>query len=69
MSQRNSQNPIRKETSFKRERSRYIRGVAKQDGKVRGAIPCPSCGADVPPKPGFRMRSLKCPKCGAPVHK
>jgi len=29
------------------------------------AARCPSCGAEIPPKPGFRLSALKCPKCGA----
>jgi hypothetical protein len=30
---------------------------------------CPSCGAEIPSKPGFRLSALKCPKCGAPAVK
>lgn len=30
---------------------------------------CPACGAEVQPKPGFRISSLKCPKCGASMAK
>lgn len=30
---------------------------------------CPKCQAEVPPKPGFRVSSLKCPKCGAAMGK
>lgn len=28
---------------------------------------CPSCGTEVPSKPGFRTSALKCPKCGTQV--
>lgn len=67
MSQRNSQNPVRKELSFKKAGSKFI----GTDGgsKAPGAMTCPACGEHVPPKPGFRMKSLKCPKCGAAMHK
>lgn len=67
MSQRNSQNPVRKELSFKKDSERFI---GNEDGrKGQGAMTCPSCGEHVPPKPGFRMKSLKCPACGAAMHK
>jgi hypothetical protein len=66
MSQRNSQNPVRKELSFKKEGSKFIGADGR---KVPGSMTCPACGEEVPPKPGFRMKSLKCPKCKAAMHK
>jgi len=67
MSQRNSQNPVRKELSFKKEISKFVGNPDSR--KVPGTMTCAACGEDVPPKPGFRMKSLKCPKCGAAMHK
>ena len=68
MPQRNGQNPIKLQKKF---------GQDKNSGSASGgrslssnaAGHCPSCGAEVPPKPGFRLSSLKCPKCGASLGK
>jgi Zn finger protein HypA/HybF involved in hydrogenase expression len=68
MSQRNGQNPVRMERTFKKERGKF-KGASDQIVKAPGTMQCPACGADVPPKPGFRMQSLKCPKCGTAMRK
>jgi len=68
MSQRNGQNPIRMDKNFKQSHRKFINTTSGQ-AKPAGTLQCPACQADVPPKPGFRMQSLKCPKCGAAVHK
>jgi hypothetical protein len=41
------------------------RGLAAGDKLAGASGRCPSCGAEVPAKPGFRFSALKCPKCGA----
>lgn len=69
MSQRNGQNPVRMEKTFKKEHESYLGDAASRKLKASGVMRCPTCKADVPPKPGFRMSSLKCPKCGAAMHK
>jgi uncharacterized protein (UPF0212 family) len=68
MPQRNGQNPIRMEKTFKQARNKFVQ---TNSGQIRtaGMMQCPACKADVPPKPGFRMQSLKCPKCGTAMHK
>jgi hypothetical protein len=69
MSQRNGQNPVRMEKSYKKESEKFIGNTTGRSGKAPGTTQCPSCGEDVPPKPGFRTLSLKCPKCGKPLRK
>lgn len=66
--QRNGQNPIKSEIVTKggAPAASPAGGQARSGG---GALRCPSCGAEVPPKPGFRPSSLKCPKCGSPLGK
>lgn len=69
MSQRNGQNPVRSENNFKKESRRFIGSALDRNDRGTGMMQCPSCKAKVPPKPGFRIKSLKCPKCGAAMHK
>lgn len=68
MPKRNGQNPIRMDKNFKQARGTFG-NVASGQTRTTGTISCPECKADIPPKPGFRVKSLKCPKCGAPLHK
>lgn len=69
MSQRNSQNPVRKEKSFRAAHDKYVSAASEHHNQAGGMLQCPECKADVPPKPGFRIQSLKCPKCGAGMRK
>jgi len=64
MPQRNGKNPIRTSRVFGQSfgKSFETPGQHKTSGEAGGI--CPSCKAEVPPKPGFRFSSLKCPKCG-----
>jgi len=66
--QRNGQNPIRAEKTFKQGRGRFNPGEFSQN-HTPGSMTCPACKAEVPPKPGFRMSSLKCPACGTAMRK
>lgn len=45
------------------------KGGNLHDQSGRSAGVCPKCKAEVPPKAGFRVSSLKCPKCGAAMGK
>lgn len=68
MPMRNSQNPI-KASNFGQGGS-HLDDPANIHGKPKsGVAHCPSCKAEVPPKPGFRFSALKCPKCGASMSK
>lgn len=64
MPQRNSQNPTKAIRDLGVNVKNLKGGVNKKRPSAGGGK-CPSCGAEVPPKPGFRFSSLKCPKCGA----
>jgi hypothetical protein len=66
--QRNGQNPIRKVGNYEHGGGKTS-GPSSAGGRAAGAGICPSCGAEVPPKPGFRFSSLKCPKCGTSMGK
>jgi hypothetical protein len=61
--QRNGQNPIKATGVF--EKGVGAAGTAGQAPAKKGALHCPKCSAEVPPKPGFRPSALKCPKCGS----
>ncbi len=69
MPQRNGQNPIKSGNQFGKGG-----GTGKDPGNFHeksksAAGHCPGCGAEVPPKPGFRFSALKCPKCGMAMSK
>ncbi|MFH1379971.1 MAG: hypothetical protein ABII23_06810 [bacterium] len=64
MPQRNSHNPIKAVWDFG-TRGKNLKDGANTKPQSTGGGHCPSCGAEVPPKPGFRFSSLTCPKCGA----
>jgi hypothetical protein len=64
MPQRNGKNPIKSERSFGKGGG-HLSDPANVHGNPKNAAGlCPSCKAEVPLKPGFRLSSLKCPKCG-----
>ncbi|MFH1369186.1 MAG: hypothetical protein ABII64_08680 [Elusimicrobiota bacterium] len=67
MPQRNGQNPIRAVKVGGQQGIKTNDGIIPQDKSNTGI--CPACKAEVPPKPGFRLSSLKCPKCGASMAK
>jgi len=69
MPQRNGQNPVRMGKTSISERDKRIRSASERALKASGTMQCPACKEEVPPKPGFRMRSMKCPKCGAAMLK
>ena len=68
MPQRNGQNPTRAAKNIDHFANSSGHGSGSQQ-KSSGAGICQACGAEIPPKPGFRLSSLKCPKCGAPAGK
>ena len=69
MPQRNAQNPVKSGKNFGRGGGR-LNDAANIHGKPSNPSGiCPSCDAEVPPKPGFRFSSLKCPKCGTSMAK
>ncbi|OGS02747.1 MAG: hypothetical protein A2339_00345 [Elusimicrobia bacterium RIFOXYB12_FULL_50_12] len=63
MPARNGQNPIRAVRNFEHGVSKGSDTMSVH-GKTVNHI-CPACKTEVPPKPGFRLSSIKCPKCGA----
>lgn len=65
--QRNGQNPIRAVKFGDNQGIKTNDGITPQGKSNAGT--CPKCGAEVPPKPGFRFSSLKCPKCGSSMGK
>lgn len=65
MPQRNGQNPIRAAKSFGHTGNKFNDPVNPQAKNAGAAVTCPACKTEVPPKPGFRLSSLKCPGCGA----
>jgi hypothetical protein len=70
MPQRNGQNPIRAVKNFGHAGSnKFNDKLAGQPNVSDVAGKCPSCNTEIPPKPGFRLSSLKCPKCGTPAVK
>ena len=67
--QRNGQNPIKSAKDFG-PGGRSFKNVSNAQVKSSAAAGiCPSCKAEVPPKPGFRLSALKCPKCGTSMSK
>jgi uncharacterized protein (UPF0212 family) len=66
--QRNGQNPIRSDKTFKTAHGKFNHTTSAQ-ARSAGMMQCPACKEEVAPKPGFRMLSQKCPKCGAAMHK
>jgi len=67
--QRNGQNPTRAVRTF-------VHGSKNASGAPAASIHgenvtmvCPSCKAEIKPKPGFRVSSVKCPACGIPAVK
>ena len=64
MPQRNSHNPTKAIRNFG-DRGKNLKDGVNTKAPPTGGGHCPSCSAEVPPKPGFRFSSLKCPKCGA----
>lgn len=62
--QRNGQNPIRSAKLFDHASAKPADAAApvKHGGPH---LVCPACKTEIPPRPGFRVSSLKCPKCGA----
>ena len=68
MPQRNGKNPIKLARDFE-PTGKNSDNALNTHAKSNVAGHCPSCGAEVPPKPGFRFSSLKCPKCGASMGK
>lgn len=69
MPQRNGQNPIRAARPFGQNGSKFDETLPVHGKHAVAAGLCPSCNTEVPPKPGFRISSLKCPKCGTPLGK
>ncbi len=68
MPQRNGKNPI-KSVRVGQPGSGFNNLTGSQTKSSAGAGHCPSCKAEVQPKPGFRLSALKCPKCGASMAK
>ncbi len=69
MPQRNANNPIKSEKNFGQGGVSMNEPSNIHDRNKSSVILCPSCKAEVPPKPGFRVSSLKCPKCGSAMSK
>ena len=70
MPQRNGQNPIKSGGKNFGQGGGNFNDPANMHAKQKeGGGHCPSCNAEVPPKPGFRFSSLKCPKCGTAMGK
>ena len=69
MPQRNGQNPIRAIKNFGQAKISKVNDNLSGQPGAAGAVKCPSCNTEIPPKPGFRLSSLKCPKCGTPAVK
>jgi hypothetical protein len=69
MPARNAQNPIKSGKTNSRGQGSFGSTPHGQTHNATGALHCPACRAEVPPKPGFRPASLKCPKCGAAMGK
>ena len=63
MPQRNGQNPIMTTKTFEHDGNKFNSGAELQTKNTAGYGICPKCKTEVPPKPGFRLSSLKCPKC------
>ena len=68
MPKRNGHNPIRANTSDKQSLGNFGNSSSNYN-KGTGHLKCSKCYEEVPPKPGFRVSSLKCPKCGSAVNK
>ncbi len=69
MPQRNGQNPIKSGGSFGKTGTGFDNALNNPTKPANVAGICPACKAEVPPKPGFRLSSLKCPKCSTPLGK
>ncbi|MCX5779196.1 MAG: hypothetical protein NTU66_08295 [Elusimicrobia bacterium] len=69
MPQRNGQNPIRTARPFGQGGAKHDETQPVHGQHAVSAGVCASCNTAVPPKPGFRISSLKCPKCGIPLGK
>jgi hypothetical protein len=69
MPQRNGQNPTRAVRNFGHNGNAFHDAASTKTNAESGSGVCPSCKAEVPPKPGFRMSALKCQKCGASMGK
>jgi hypothetical protein len=67
--QRNGQNPIKAVNIFKSNAGNNQNTLLDNSKSDSCPFICPKCKVDVPPKPGFRVSSLRCPKCGSPVKK
>jgi len=69
MPQRNGKNPIKSEKNFGQIGSYLNDSMNPNSNQKNSTCFCPSCKAEVPSKPGFRLSSLKCPKCGSSMSK
>lgn len=65
MPQRNGQNPIRSSRPSSGAGVHHGGPSASHETHASGTVECPACHTQVPPRPGFRLSSLKCPKCGS----
>jgi predicted RNA-binding Zn-ribbon protein involved in translation (DUF1610 family) len=55
---------------MKQRHEKFAKKGRNPHDQTGGAVGvCPKCKAEVPPKPGFRVSSVKCPKCGASMGK
>jgi hypothetical protein len=66
--QRNGQNPIKSANTFS-SLGGQLDNLPNHTKSSGGAGHCPSCKAEVTPKPGFRLSAMKCPKCGTSMAK
>ena len=69
MPQRNGQNPTRAVKFFGQAGNKFNDGSSMHAKNQSGSGVCQACGAEVPPKPGFRFSALNCPKCGVSMSK
>jgi len=69
MPQRNGQNPTRAVGNFAQTSKQFAEAHSLEGKNPDVAGLCPNCNTEIPPKPGFRVSSLKCPKCGTALGK